>query len=74
MTASLLGTIATAFCRDGQLERPGDVICEGAIQLAQFHMSRFAMCMMQIFGVVISAASGVLRSAAVASQVTAVVN
>ena len=29
---------------------------------------------MQIFGVVISAASGVLRSAAVASQVTAVVN
>ena len=27
MTASLLGTIATAFCRDGQLERPGDVIC-----------------------------------------------
>ena len=29
VTASLLGTIATAFCRDGQLERPGDVICEG---------------------------------------------
>ena len=29
MTASLLGTIATAFCRGGQLERPGDVICGG---------------------------------------------
>ena len=29
MTASLLGKIATAFCRDGQLDRPGDVICEG---------------------------------------------
>ena len=29
VTASLLGRIATAFCRDGQLERPGDVICEG---------------------------------------------
>ena len=29
VTASLLGTIATAFCRDGQLERPGDVICGG---------------------------------------------
>ena len=29
VTASLLGTIATAFGRDRQLERPGDVICEG---------------------------------------------
>ena len=29
VTASLLGTIATAFCRGGQLERPGDVICGG---------------------------------------------
>ena len=29
MTASLLGKTATDFCRDGQLERPGDVICEG---------------------------------------------
>ena len=83
VTASLLGTIATAFCRGSQLERPSDVICEGnrrisAVQapsssahplhgLSQFHMSRFAMCMMQIFGVVIFAASGVLRSAAVAS-------
>ena len=29
VTASLLGTIATAFGRDRQLERPGDLICEG---------------------------------------------
>ena len=29
MTASLLGEIATDSCRHGQLERPGDVICEG---------------------------------------------
>ena len=29
VTASLLGTIATAFGRDRPLERPGDVICEG---------------------------------------------
>ena len=27
VTASLLGKIATAFCRDGQPERPGDLIC-----------------------------------------------
>ena len=27
VTASLLGKIATAFCRDRQLERPGDLIC-----------------------------------------------
>ena len=27
--ACLLGETATAFCRHGQLERPGDVICEG---------------------------------------------
>ena len=29
VTASLLGKTATDFCRDEQLERPGDVICEG---------------------------------------------
>ena len=83
VTASLLGTIATAFCRDGQLERPGDVICEGNRRISaahapsrsanlfctvsQFHMSRFAMCIMPVFGVVSFAASGALRSAAVAS-------
>ena len=83
VTASLLGTIATAFCRNGQLERPGDVICEGNRRISaahapsrsanlfctvsQFHMSRFAMCIMPVFGVVSFAASGALRSAAVAS-------
>ena len=83
MTASLLGKTATDFCRDGQLERPGDVICEGNRSISaahapsrsanlfctvsQFHMSRFAMCIMPVFGVVSFAASGALRSAAVAS-------
>ena len=83
VTASLLGAIATAFCRHGQLERPGDVICEGNRRISaahapsrsanlfctvsQFHMSRFAMCIMPVFGVVSFAASGALRSAAVAS-------
>ena len=83
MTASLLGKTATDFCRDGQLERPGDVICEGNRRISaahapsrsanlfctvsQFHMSRFAMCIMPVFGVVSFAASGALRSAAVAS-------
>ena len=83
VTASLLGRIATAFGRDGQLERPGDVICEGNRRISaahapsrsanlfctvsQFHMSRFAMCIMPVFGVVSFAASGALRSAAVAS-------
>ena len=83
VTASLLGTIATDFCRDGQLERPGDVICEGNRRISaahapsrsanlfctvsQFHMSRFAMCIMPVFGVVSFAASGAFRSAAVAS-------
>ena len=36
VTASLLGKIATAFCRDG-LERPGDVICIGASVLCWAH-------------------------------------
>ena len=83
MTASLLGEIATDSCRGGQLERPGDVICEGNRRISaahapsrsanlfctvsQFHMSRFAMCIMPVFGVVSFAASGALRSAAVAS-------
>ena len=37
MTASLLGTIATAFCRGGQLERPGDVICGGNRRISAAH-------------------------------------
>ena len=83
VTASLLGKIATAFCRDGQPERPRDLICLGnrsisaaqapsnsahlVARLAQFHMPRFATCIMPVFGVVSFAASGALRSAAVAS-------
>ena len=37
MTASLLGKTATDFCRDGQLERPGDVICEGNRRISAAH-------------------------------------
>ena len=41
MTASLLGKTATVFCRERQLERPGDVICEGigASVLRRRHLS-----------------------------------
>ena len=73
--AWLLGKIATAFCRDGQfVEEIGEsVLCRHHLALhilshgfSQFHMSRFAICMMQVFGVGIFAASGAVRSAAVA--------
>ena len=72
VTASLLGTIATAFCRGGQLERPGDVICGGNRRIRAVHassswahpfarslsVSHVKVCMMQVFGVVSLASLG----------------